>query len=307
MNILTFPALSSVSSVKPTNPISTLPYVVSADIKVLLSRWASIRGFVLPDEGFFTDLRVEFSRLMRSIFPGFVWVSEEEIVDGLREKTSLARHPLLSLERAYFETPLRLDLCRCVDVQNSDVGLCARSGASLLTQLATLCRTGIKSVALVDDVIFSGSFLIRVLELLKKKGIEVSAVYTGIAIGSGMEKIRSHGYSVECVRFFPEVVDEICERDFFPGVPLSGRTLRGTQNVGIPYILPFGLMGKWASVSEEYEDVVSKRCIELTVQLFDQIGRSSGRLVRCLDLDRGVSGIPSSAAPFVATLQQFVG
>lgn len=307
MNTLLSPVLSPMQPNQQGASVSALPYVVSADIKVLLCQWASRRGFVLPDDSFFTDLRAEFRCLMRNVFSQFIWVSEEEIIEGLRKRTASVKYPLLSLERAYLETQFKLELCRCVNAQNADVGLYARNGASLLTQLATLHRSGIKRVVLVDDVIFSGSFLIRILELLKKEGVKVSAVYTGIAVGSGMAMIQSHGYYVECVRFFPEVIDEICERDFFPGVPLSGRTLHEAQNVGIPYILPFGLMGKWASVPEERGKVVSERCIEFTALLFDQIGRVSGRPVRCSDLDRGVLGIPSSATPFVDALKQFVG
>lgn len=306
MNTLS-PVLSTARSDEHVTTITVVPYVVSADIRILLSQWASRRGFILPEQGFFTDLRAEFSRLMQRVFPEFVFISEQEMAEGLREKTASARHPLLSLERAYLETPFKLEVSRCVDEHNADAGLYSRNGAPRLhAQLTALRAANVLTVSVVDDVIFSGGFLLRILELLEKTGIEVAAVYTGIAIGSGIGKVRAAGYRVECVRFFPEVVDEVCERDFFPGVPLSGRTLRGAQNIGIPYILPFGLMDKWASISGEHEKSVSKRCVDLTVMLFDEIDRVSGRPVLCSDLERGVLGIASSAVSFSRTLERFV-
>lgn len=300
------PVLSSVQ-LDRTVPVSAPPYVVSADIKVLLSKWALTYGFILPDGEFFPELRAEFSRLMRNIFPQFILISEQEIAGGLAEKSLAAKHPLLSLERAYLDAPFRLEVSRCVNAENADAGLYTRSGAAnLREQLAVLRNAGVRTVSIVEDVIFSGGFLLRILELLKKSGIAVESVYTGIAIGSGMDKVRAHGYEVECVRSFPEVIDEVCERDFFPGVPLCGRTLRGAHNIGIPYIAPFGLMKDWASIAPEYEEVVSERCVDLTSLLFNEIGRASGRPVLCSDLERGVLGIPPSEVPFVAALQQFV-
>lgn len=281
--------------------------MVSSDIKVLLCQWASRRRFVLPDGGFFPNLRTEFSKLMRSVFPGFICVSERELTEGLRSKTALLQEPLLSLERAYLDTPLRLELCRCVNKQNTDIGLYRRNGTRhLREQLADLRNAGVQSVVLVDDVIYSGDSLLRVLDMLKAVGINVSAIYAGIAIGEGVEKIRSLGYSIECVRFFPKVIDEVCERDFFPGVPFSGLTLQGVDNVGVPYILPFGLIGRWASVPREREKHVSERCLELTMLLFNEIGRVSGHPVLCSDLGRGILGIPPSEKAFVAELQRVI-
>ena len=300
---------SVLSPVQPSQStvVNVSPYVVSADIQVLLSKWASDRGFILPNGDFFPELRAEFCVLMRSVFPQFILISEQEVSEGLAEIVAETRHPLLSLERAYFKAPYQLEVSRCVNALNADVGLYARSGTpSLREQLAVLCAAGVKTVSIVDDVIFSGGFLLRILELLKKSGITVATVYTGIAIGSGMDKVRAQGYEIECVRSFPEVVDEVCERDFFPGVPLCGRTLRGAQNIGIPYIAPFGLMKDWASIAPEHESAVSKRCVELASLLFNEIGRMSERPVLCSDLERGVLGIPFSPIPFVAALQEFV-
>ena len=51
--------------------VKAKPYVVSADIRILLQPWADEKGFVLPNSDFFGQIRTGFSSYMRTIFPGF--------------------------------------------------------------------------------------------------------------------------------------------------------------------------------------------------------------------------------------------
>ena len=44
--------------------MKTKPYVVSADIYLLLINWARERNFILPSKEFFDKLRKEFSTYM---------------------------------------------------------------------------------------------------------------------------------------------------------------------------------------------------------------------------------------------------
>ena len=53
-----------------------LPYVVSGDIQLLLSRWAQVAGFTLPAQSFFDDLRAAQTRTLTRLFPGFEFISE---------------------------------------------------------------------------------------------------------------------------------------------------------------------------------------------------------------------------------------
>ena len=159
---------------------------------------------------------------------------------------------------------------------------------------------------MVDDVIFSGDMMRRTAQLVKKMGIRVSAICVGIGISEGIEKLNGFGLGVYCVRKYESVVDEICERDFYPGVPMCGRSLEGDENVGVPYVLPFGKPTEWASIPVEWQESLSRFCIGQSIKLFEEIGGRSGREVSCQDLDRGVFLFPRDRTSVVESLKQLV-
>jgi hypothetical protein len=109
---------------------------------------------------------------------------------------------------------------------------------------------------------------------------------------------------VRSVHYFDSVVDEVCERDFYPGVLLSGRTLYGSENVGLPYLLPFGDPVNWASIPEEKKYAFSEFCLNQTIKIFEEIELSSGRPVLCRDLERNIFSIPADGIRFVDALKQ---
>ncbi len=73
------------------------------------------RGFALPAEEFFCQLRKEFSDHLRGIFSNFELVSEDEISHGLANLTAKNSLPTISLDRVYFESKLNLEITRLVD------------------------------------------------------------------------------------------------------------------------------------------------------------------------------------------------
>ena len=124
--------------------------------------------------------------------------------------------------------------------------------------------------------------------------------------GEGTEKLTDAGYTVQCVRAYSEVIDEICERDFYPGVSLSGRLLVGNENIGLPYVLPFGNAEKWASIPTEWQEPFSQFCIQQTIRLFKAIEHCSGRIVRCCDLARKVIFLPIGSTRYIEELCRFL-
>lgn len=282
---------------------SNKPYVVSADIRLLMQNWANKRGFAMPSEQFFDGLRNNFSAKMREMFPGYELVSEEELTQGLNQMVIKNGLTPVSLDRVYYQSNPRLDIARMVDMRGDSRGLGRRSNTpTLLNQFSALKQAGIKEIALVDDVIFSGDLIERVARTIERMGVRVPKVYTGIGISEGVDKLKQAGREVECVKQYDEVIDEICERDFYPGVPYSGRLLATEGNIGAPYILPFGKPVQWASIPEESQVEFSEFCIDQSVQLFKEIERLSGREVRCCDLDRRVVTLPSGNTRFIDAL-----
>lgn len=271
------------------------PYIVSADIYLLLKKWAEQKNFVLPKKEFFNELRKEFSSYMLKIFSDFEFISEEEILEHIQTTTLRSNLPCISLDPVYFCCNFSIELTRKVDSQGNDKGLQRRFGSNpILKQLDQLRSHEIKEICLVDDVIFSGIFMERVIKLLSAIGINVPIVCAGIGIQEGVSRILSPTREVSCAKIYREVVDEVCERDFYLGIPFSGRSLIGDKNMGLPYILPFGKPEKWASIPENLQKTFSGFCINQTIVLFEEIQKNSNRNVCCSDIERKVLGQPET-------------
>lgn len=211
-----------------------LPYVVSGDIKTLLGQWTEYSGFRLPEGAFFDSLRSDFCAYMRSIFPGFEFIDEQAIADSLKQIIPKNK-PLLSLDPVYSPSDLTIGVTR-VQRANGEGGIGRRSEAPpLLRQFRDLRRQGVSEVDIADDVIFGGDVLKRVSRVVEKTGIQIGTIYAGIGIGSGVQRLRDSGYPTNCAFYYPDVIDEICERDFYPGVPMSGRLIDSRLNIGSLY------------------------------------------------------------------------
>lgn len=283
---------------------SNRPYIVSADIRLLLEEWALHKEFVLPSNNFFWQLRENFSAFMRGIFPLFELILEAELTDGIAQLVADSGLTPVSLDRAYFHTATHLDIARLVDSAGRDIGLGHRPETlPLLQQFRSLKEAGLKEVALVDDVVFTGELAERVIQCLSQLGIRVPLVCAGIGVVEGIQRINRSKREVRCVRRYEKVIDEICERDFYPGVPFSGRLLAGGSNVGVPYLLPFGNPGKWASIPSEWQIPFSEFCIQQTINLFQEIEICSNRMVSCAELGRMVARLPQDKTRFVDALQ----
>ena len=245
------------------------PYIVSEDIHLLLKNWADKKGLVLPEEYFFRHLRNEFADFMRQIFKNFELVPALELIEGLKKLVHQNGSIPVSLDKSYYISIYNLEIARFVNTNNNDIGLRKRPGAnSAIIQFKKLQRElKNKEIVIIDDVIFSGNLLERISSICARMGIKISAIYGGIGIEDGVKKLRSAGHLIQCVRIYKTVIDEICERDFYPGIPLSGRSVLTRKNIngdnfGAPYILPFGNPGKWASIPIKWQKPLSKFCIK---------------------------------------------
>lgn len=271
------------------------PYVVSADIHLLLEKWAERKNFVLPQKDFFLDLREKFSGYMIKLFPTFELVSEEEILNFVTRVANQTNLPVVSLDPVYFCGDYTIELTRTVDSKGTDQGLRCRSGSySLLKQLDRLKHQKNTKVCLVDDVIFSGVLAERVIELLSRIDIEVIAVCAGIGIQEGISRISRPSRRICCLKIYEDIIDEVCERDFYLGIPYSGRSLVNSDNVGSPYIIPYGRPDKWASIPILRQRSFSEFCISQTILLFEEVEKSSKRIVDCSDIERKVFDQPET-------------
>jgi hypothetical protein len=271
------------------NLLAETPYVVSADIRLLLMKWATDSSYTLPSIAFFNELRQDFGAEMRRMFSSFVMIEESELRHKISGITGSVRIPTIRMDQVFCGGEYDLHLCRYTDAATGEiVGVTNRPGSpSVPEQIARIAaRLGCGRVALADDIIFSGKLLRDVIDDLDDAGITVETVIAGIGIGEGVARLKKDVPDIRCGFEFPNVIDQVCERDFYAGVPLSGRLVAGSDNVGMPYLLPFGDPVKWGSIPQEYAESFSKNCVRRSVELFREIGRVSGRDVLYRDVPR---------------------
>lgn len=272
------------------------PYVVSADIQALLQRWAKARGFILPGDEFFFQLREAFSSLIGALFREFVFIPERELKEGISGLARASGMAPVSLDRVYSDFSLHLDITRVVhDSWIGDGVLGPRADApSLDEQFRRIKEAGHDEVVLVDDWVFTGALVQMVMSALSSQGVRVPCVIAGMVTGDALAHLRPSGVGVRSLYVFKELVDGVCERDFFPGVPLSGRLAAGPTHTRVPYILPFHPTGSWASIPGENRFAFSECCLRHTMRLFEAIEQSSSREVAYRDIGYQLFGVPSS-------------
>ena len=109
---------------------------------------------------------------------------------------------------------------------------------------------------------------------------------------------------VHCIEEFDGVSDQVCERDFYPGVPYSGREHFTYDNASFPYVLPFGKPQKWASIPEKEANQFSCICLDNTVALFEEIEKMNDMTICCQSVPRPVFDSPKDGTSFVSFLKQ---
>ena len=146
---------------------------------------------------------------------------------------------------------------------------------------------GLNQIILVDDVVFSGSVLSSVIELFKNNGISVIGIRSAVATTNSFKRFNNKlGLGLKCKYLLgEEVIDQICERDFYFGIPQSGISiLEDSVIYKAPYFKPFGNPVERASIPKEYEDYFSKGCLKRSIWLWNEIERLSDKSFYISDL-----------------------
>ncbi|MEK7532588.1 MAG: phosphoribosyltransferase, partial [Patescibacteria group bacterium] len=190
------------------------------------------------------------------------------------------------------------------DLSDGPVG--ARGGAANIeTQLKELKGTlgGERHIVIYDDIIFTGHLLSEACREIEVAGFKIEHVLCGVGIGEGARRMEKNGWTVGCKVEYTEVVDQVCERDFYPGIDYCGRTLATDHTLGFPYLFPFGNPCKWASIPESHAKRFSQFCLEQSVRLFEEIGQQSKRIVLCSHIERKLPDVSENGAIFVDYLR----
>lgn len=262
------------------------PYVLSQDVGYLLNSWAKRANYSIPDT---RPYQKEIVSELAGIFPKLDVISEQDLQDSAKETLSRSKKNdgiCLSMDRAYMPAVdknnevLYLETSRQVDENLNSTGLGTRKSSDLsieqqLKQLAK--KIGLRPVTIYDDVAFGGDTMLEILDKAKQAGLNVAEVSLGIATTEALSRIGQADYSCSSRFTYDQILDEICERDFFVGAPMSGRTIMTEEGVkGAPYLKPFGLPVEWASIPKEAELTFSFACLSICLDFWRKSSELSG-------------------------------
>ncbi len=268
------------------------PYIVSADLSGLLKKWGNESSYSTPSESYIDSMADDLRSALANVFPEnpVEVVSENQLRNGIDKLIRKFSYPAVSLDRAYISDESSnllgyLDVSRTMvekaDGTPAEKILMPREGFPAIDkQIKYLASKYQGPVLLVDDVIFSGEDLVRkdgIFEKFAKAGIPVNIVVAGVGIGEGIRKINDFGKEIACVREYEDVIDEICERDFFASVPMSGRLVLAIDGKywSAPYFKPFGDPESWASITASSVPEFSRFCLEQSIILWSEIEKLS--------------------------------
>lgn len=169
-----------------------------------------------------------------------------------------------------------------------------------------LLRLGKNKIFLVDDVVFSGSVLRTISLLFKSNGIDVVGIKSAITTKSSYDYFNdnllyglSAGYLMD-----DDVIDQICERDFYFGIAQSGiSTMKNGSVYKSPYFKPFGNPVERASIPNDYEKMFSNGCIDRSIALWEKIDELSGKTIMISDLPEKID-LTESNDSVVKTLKR---
>lgn len=292
----------------------SLTYVVSSDVEVLTRRWARETGIVIPDPDFFAEQEHRLAANLGNFTKAPIEVIPSKyLIDSIGRYVAETGVEVISMDRAYVNGHVTsfIDTTRAVDSNLEKIGLVNRPGtADIDRQIKDFGTTSKTPACLVDDVIFSGECVVDIMRRLEAAKRPVTKVIAGIAIREGLTAIEEYADSqnrtieVVCVEQYDEVMDEVCERDFIAGSPMSGRTLiaEDGSNWSAPYFPHFG-NADWASIPTDAVPEFASFAYNLSATYWKELEVLNGRPISGSEVPRPIRQLFQTAS-FATALKE---
>jgi hypothetical protein len=157
-----------------------------------------------------------------------------------------------------------------------------------------------RPVALLEEGAFSGGTIRFILGELKARDIEVRMLVVGFCTPATRDCIKeTFGGRLVVINEIGELLDWIIDRDLIPFTPGGGRVLGEKMLNGyacaFPYILPFGRMEEWASVSKNVAYELSRFCLDASIGFFGGFERTDRKPVTLQHLADSYPAVPIPA------------
>lgn len=196
--------------------------------------------------------------------------------------------PIVTLDKIYLEPDEQyIFFLDCTRVNGTNE-IISRKSESLDSQIKRITEVlSSKEIILADDVVFSGSVLRSIIKRFSDYGIKVVGIISSICSYEGYEYFnKSLKYGIKTkVLMLEDVIDQICERDFYFGVAGSGIMIStGDGMYKAPYFKPYGNPYERASIPLEYVDFFSRGCLERSLYLWEDMDNIGDCKTKILEL-----------------------
>ena len=196
--------------------------------------------------------------------------------------------PIVTLDKIYLEPDEQyIFFLDCTRVNGTNE-IVSRKSESLDSQIKRITEVlPSKEIILADDVVFSGSVLRSIIKRFSDYGIKVVGIISSICSYDGYEYFnKSLKYGIKTkVLMLEDVIDQICERDFYFGVAGSGIMISTDDGMyKAPYFKPYGNPYERASIPLEYVDFFSRGCLERSLYLWEDMDNIRDSKTKILEL-----------------------
>ena len=183
--------------------------------------------------------------------------------------------PIVTLDKIYI-TPNEEDIyfldCTRINGTNEII---SRKSETVDSQILRISRQlDNKKILLADDVVFTGSVLKNIINRFSMFNIQVVGVIASICTNESYKYFNSNlkcGIKSNYI-MSSDVIDQICERDFYFGIAGSGIMIDTKDGLyKAPYFKPYGNPYERASIPLDYENYFSKGCLKRSVYLWETI------------------------------------
>lgn len=269
---------------------SVSPYVLTWDVEDLMLSLCAVKQWRPPTTELFDEIEQELIKRLELAFPEspIVIKASSELNEQIREMVKAEKAkglPVVTMDPFYGAdiADYQLNSTRGINPDRSIEEIARPGYPPLPEQIATL-RFNLgknSSIILVDAGAYSGDSLITVTNKLIEVSVFPSVIVLGIATNDAENRLTDSGLRIITINKIDKPIDWIEARDFIPFVPLSGRVINNGLFNGIsralPYVLPDGNPGSWASIPESSVITISEFGWTASELIFAEIERLNRR------------------------------
>ncbi len=300
-------------------------FFLSEDIELILEgnsylkNYFQKKGIEIPNSSQIRIARKEMKKNLKNVYQSIEIIPEKDMVRWMKDLAQESSYPLYSFDEIYLNENENIDdfinLTR-LKVGNQTILTTRNSGGEVepfeneINRVAlNILKSGNNKISLIDDVVFSGDLICQVAREFAKYGINVDEVLCAVCIKEGFEKLNIEGITVKTKKLIDNVLDEVCERDFYFGLPQSGQSTMLDSGVSAkqPYFLPFGDPVERASIQQDKARDFSVGCLGCSLYIWSCMENNSNKNLYISDLPENIYGLYNGRNRIVKVLEEAQG